>query len=175
LKNDELYSTWKTYVPAALAIGASLVMLLARVQMGDSFMSDGALMMIALACYVLAALFQLTNLYAPSNMARSIGLWTATLGVFFNLSSWLVRWVAGYEREIAMLRDAGSSETPWVFRYVPFANLYDLSLAFAFCAGIATLLLARRRQFQVLAAFTLLLAALILTLARFIGDEFIRS
>ena len=173
LKNDELYSTWKTYVPAALAIGASLVMLLARVQMGDSFMSDGALMMIALACYVLAALFQLTNLYAPSSMARSIGLWTATLGVFFNLSSWLVRWVAGYEREIAMLRDAGSSETPWVFRYVPFANLYDLSLAFAFGAGIATLLLARRRQYQVLAAFTLPLAALILTLARFIGDEFI--
>src|SRR5690606_28012369 len=37
----------------------------------------------------------------------------------------------------------------------------------------ATLLLARRRQYQVLAAFTLPLAALILTLARFIGDEFI--
>ena len=77
LKNDELYSTWKTYVPATLAIGASLVMLLARVQIGDSFMSDGALMMIALACYVLAALFQLTNLYAPSSMARiwsSVGI-----------------------------------------------------------------------------------------------------
>ncbi|HLA96142.1 MAG TPA: cytochrome c biogenesis protein CcsA, partial [Pyrinomonadaceae bacterium] len=50
---------------------------------------------------------------------------------------------------------------------------YDLSLAFAFGAGIATLLLARRRNFQVLAAFTLPLAALILTLVRFIGGEFI--
>src|SRR4030095_3946739 len=58
-------------------------------------------------------------------------------------------------------------------RYVPFANLYDLSLAFAFGAGIATLLLARRKNFQVLAAFTLPLAALILTLSRFLGNEFI--
>ncbi|HJS50300.1 MAG TPA: cytochrome c biogenesis protein CcsA, partial [Pyrinomonadaceae bacterium] len=106
-------------------------------------------------------------------MARKIGLWMAATGVFFNLSSWLVRWVNAYAREIAMLRAGGSEETPWVFRYVPFANLYDLSLAFAFGAGLATLLLARKKNFQVLAAFTLPLAALILTLARFIGSEFI--
>ncbi len=130
-------------------------------------------MMIALACYILAALFQLTNLYAPSNMAQKIGLWSAALGVFFNLSSWLVRWVNAYDREIAILRESGNMETPWMFRYVPFANLYDLSLAFAFGAGIATLLLARRKNFQVMSAFTLPLAALILVLARFIGDEFI--
>ena len=164
---------WRSYLPAILAIAGSVVVLLLRIQIGETFVSDGALMMIALASYILAALFQLTNLYAPSDMARHIGLWTATLGVFFNLSSWLVRWVAAYDREIAMLRDSGSTETPWVFRYIPFANLYDLSLAFAFGAGIATLLLARKRHFQVLSAFTLPLAALILTLARFIGDEFI--
>ena len=93
--------------------------------------------------------------------------------MFFNLSSWLVRWVAAYDHEIAIMRESGNMETPWIFRYVPFANLYDLSLAFAFGAGIATLLLARRKNFQVLSAFTLPLAALILTLARFIGNEFI--
>jgi ABC-type transport system involved in cytochrome c biogenesis permease subunit len=64
-------------------------------------------------------------------------------------------------------------ETPWIFRYIPFANLYDLSLAFAFGAGITTVLLANRKNFQFLAAFSLPLAALILTLARFIGGEFI--
>ena len=68
----------------------------------QKFISDGALMMIALACYIFAALFQLTNLYAPSEMAQKIGLWSATLGVFFNFSSWLVRWVGAYDREIAM-------------------------------------------------------------------------
>ena len=166
-------STWRTYLPAIVAIVGSFLMLGARVQAGDGFMSDGAMMMVALACYLLAALFQLTNLYAPSDMAQRIGLWTAVFGVFFNLSSWLVRWVNAYDREIAMLRAGGSEETPWVFRYVPFANLYDLSLAFAFGAGISTLLLARKKNFQVLAAFSLPLAAIILTLARFIGSEFI--
>lgn len=166
-------SAWRSYLPAILAIGGSFVVLGLRAQAGSAFISDGALMMIALACYLLAALFQLTNLYAPSGMARKIGLSTAALGVFFNLSSWLVRWINAYDWEIEKLRLSGNPETPWIFRYVPFANLYDLSLAFAFGAGIATLLLARRKNFQVLAAFTLPLAALILILARFIGDEFI--
>lgn len=172
-QNDLKQPTWLSYAPAILAIAGAFVMLGLKIQIGAGFISDGALMMVALACYIFAALFQLTNLYAPSEMARKIGLWTATLGVFFNLSSWLVRWVAAYDRELALLSNGGNAETPWVFRYIPFANLYDLSLAFAFGAGIATLLLARRRNFQVLAAFTLPLAALILTLARFIGGEFI--
>ncbi len=165
--------SWLTYAPAAIAIVGSLAMLLARWQVGAGFITDGALMMLALAAYIFAALFHLTNLYAPSEMARKLGLWAATLGVFFNLSSWLVRWVAAYDHEIAEMRLAGNMEDPWVFRYVPFANLYDLSLAFAFGAGIATLLLARKQNLQVLCAFTLPLAALILTLARFIGGEFI--
>ena len=168
-----LEGSWTSYLPAGLAIVGAVAMLLARIEIGTSFVSDGALMMIALACYIVAALFQLTNLYAPSDMSRKIGLFTAALGVFFNLSSWLVRWVAAYDRELALLRAGGSTEAPWIFRYVPFANLYDLSLAFAFGAGISTLLLARRSNFQVLSAFTLPLAAIILTLARFIGDEFI--
>lgn len=165
--------SFSAYLPAILAIGGALLMLALRLQIGPGFISDSALMMLALAAYLFAALFQLTNLYAPSGMAQKIGLWTAILGVFFNLSSWLVRWVAAYDRELATLRDSGNLETPWVFRYIPFANLYDLSLAFAFGAGITTLIFAKRKNFQILAAFTLPLAALILTLARFIGPEFI--
>jgi len=161
------------HLPAILAIASAFFMLFMRLQIGANFISDGALMMLALACYIFAALFQLTNLYAPSQMAQRIGLWSATLGVFFNLASWLVRWVAMYEDEISKMRLAGNMDTPWMFRYIPFANLYDLSLAFAFGAGITTLLLANRKNFQFLSAFTLPLAALILTLARFIGGEFI--
>lgn len=161
------------YLPAILAIAGAFLMLGLRLQIGPGFISDSALMMLALAAYLFAALFQLTNLYAPSGMAQKIALWTAILGVFFNLSSWLVRWVAAYDREIAAMRLSGNMETPWVFRYIPFANLYDLSLAFAFGAGITTLFFAKRKNFQILAAFTLPLAALILTLARFIGPEFI--
>src|SRR5438874_9616207 len=164
---------WKAYAPAILVIAGAFAMLGLRIQIGSGFISDGAFMMLALASYIMAALFQLTNLYAPSSMAEKIGFWTAALGVFFNLSSWLTRWVGAYEHEIAVMRESGNMATPWVFRYIPFANLYDLSLAFAFGAGITTLLFAHRRSFRVLGAFTLPIAALILTLARFIGNEFI--
>lgn len=163
---------WLHYLPAILAVGGGFAMMFARFEVGAGFISDSALMMLALACYILAALFQLTNLYAPSDMALKIGLWGATLGVFFNFSSWMVRWVVAYEREIEMLRASGNMETPWFFRYIPFANLYDLSLAFAFGAGLTTLLIANRKHFQFLGAFTLPMAAIILTLARFIGGEY---
>lgn len=162
------------YLPAIFVFAGALLMFVLRLETGGArFIKDESLMMLALASYILAALFQLTNLYAPSEMSRKIGFWSAALGVFFNLSSWLVRWVAAYDREIAMLRAGGHTDTPWFFRYIPFANLYDLSLAFAFGAGIVTLLVANRKNFQFLSAFTLPLAALILTLARFIGGEFI--
>ena len=132
VRKIENESSLKIYLPAGLAIAGSFAMLFLRIQMGGRFIADESLMMLALACYILAALFQLTNLYAPSGMAEKIGIWGAGLGVFFNLSSWLVRWVAAYDHEISQLRAAGSMETPWMFRYIPFANLYDLSLAFAF-------------------------------------------
>ena len=83
-----------SYLPAILVIVGAFAMLGVRIQVGASFISDTALMMIALACYILAALFQLTNLYAPSSMAEKIGLYGASLGVFFNLSSWLIRWAS---------------------------------------------------------------------------------
>ncbi len=61
----------------------------------------------------------------------------------------------------------------WIFRYVPFANLYDLSLAFAFGAGVTTLLVMRRKDLRIVAGVSLPLAAIILVLARFIGSEFV--
>ncbi len=172
----DLKSPLRSYLPAILAVLGALLMVGLRVQLGEGrFISDGALMMLALACYLTAAVFQLMNLYAPSEMAQKIGLWTATAGVFFNLSSWGVRWIAAHDRELAILarNGYGPDQMPWFFRYIPFANLYDLSLAFAFGAGITTLLIAHRKSFRFLGAISLPLAALILLLARFIGNEFI--
>jgi ABC-type transport system involved in cytochrome c biogenesis permease subunit len=169
-------STWLSFTPFALAIGGSLLLLFARVTFGgDQFISDGAAMMLALACYLIAAVFYLTDLYAPFPFAKRLGMITATLGVFFNLSSWLLRWVAAYDREFSIFTSQGhtAADMPWVFRYVPFANLYDLSLAFAFGAGVTTLFVIRRPHFRIIAALSLPLAAIVLTLARFIGSEFI--
>lgn len=168
--------TLRAYLPALIAVVGALATVFIRLNLsGENFPSDGALMMLALASYLIAAVFHLTNLYAPFRFADMAGTWAATLGVFLNLSSWLVRWVAGYERELAIFRSEGlrAEEMPWVFRYVPFANLYDLSLAFAFGAGITTLLVIRRSHFQAVAAISLPLAAIILILARFIGGDLI--
>ena len=167
---------WRGYLPAFLALAGSLLIVLLRIRLGgEHFISDGALMMLALACYLTAATFHLTNLYAPSEMAQRFGLWLATAGVLFNLSSWGVRWIAAHDRELAILsrNGYGPEQMPWFFRYIPFANLYDLSLAFAFGAGITTLLIAHRKNFRFLGAISLPLASLILLLARFIGNEFV--
>ncbi|HEX8473566.1 MAG TPA: cytochrome c biogenesis protein CcsA [Pyrinomonadaceae bacterium] len=166
-------STLASFLPSILAVGGAVLLTLLRLRVGgESFISDGALMMLALAAYLTAAVFTLTNLYAPSTLFQKLGLWAATAGVFFNLASWGVRWIAAYDRELAIIARQGG-EMPWVWRYIPFANLYDLSLAFAFGAGITTLLIAHRPSFRFLGAISLPLAALILVLARFIGGEFI--
>jgi ABC-type transport system involved in cytochrome c biogenesis permease subunit len=170
------FSSWRSFVPFAFAIIGSFLLLLARINYGgERFISDAALMMLALALYCIAAVFYLTNLYAPSGIAEKLGLWGATLGVFFNLSSWLIRWVNAFDREVAILQSQGygPADMPWLFRYIPFANLYDLSLAFAFGAGVTTLLVIRREQFKMVATLSLPLAAIILVLARFIGSDFI--
>jgi ABC-type transport system involved in cytochrome c biogenesis permease subunit len=172
----KLKSSLTAYVPAFLAVVGALLLCLARAQYGgERFISDGALMMLALASYLIAAVFYLVNLYAPSSLFERIGLSAATLGVFFNLGSWLVRWVAYREHDVATWIQQAKPEAdwPWVFRNIPFANLYDLSLGFAFGAGITTLLIAHRKNFRFLGAVSLPVASLILILARFIGDEFI--
>lgn len=168
--------TLTSYLPALIPVIGALLMMLLRIKMGgDHFIEDGALMMLALACYLTAATFHLTNLYAPSDLAQRLGLWLGSLGVFFNLSSWLVRWIAAHDRELAILlkNGYGPEQMPWFFRYIPFANLYDLSLAFAFGAGVTTMLIAGRKSFRFLGAISLPLASLVLVLARFIGNEFI--
>lgn len=165
-----------SFLPVVVAVGGALALAGARLMVGgDRFITDGALMMLALAAYLIAAVFYLTNFYAPFRLAEKLGMWAATLGVFFNLASWLIRWISAYDRELEIFIGQGrtANDMPWAFRYVPFANLYDLSLAFAFGAGITTLLIMRREHFRLIAALSLPLAAIILVLARFIGSEFI--
>jgi ABC-type transport system involved in cytochrome c biogenesis permease subunit len=163
-----------SYVPAAVALLGAGALTLLRFKVGpEYFSSDGALMLMALAAYLIAAVFYLTNLYAPSRLFEKVGIVSATLGVMLNLGSWLVRWIAYREHDVAIWLQQGKpeSEWPWVFRNIPFANLYDLSLGFAFGAGITTLLIAHRKNFRFLGAVSLPLASLILILARFIGDD----
>jgi len=132
------------------------------------------LVILAVLCYLIASASLLTNLWAPIQFLQKLGLWTLSLAFMFNFSGWLVRWVASGDREgwIRMTNQiTGEHHFWWFFSYIPYANLYDLSLAFAFGAGFATLLVSQRENSRFIGAISTPLISLILLLAVFIGSE----
>jgi ABC-type transport system involved in cytochrome c biogenesis permease subunit len=165
------------YLPAILPIVGAALMVLARVKLGASAVpNDGTLITLALLSYIFAAASLGTNLWAPIGFLQKLGVLTASLGFFFNLSSWLVRWVTAGDREnwVRMTNQiTGEYHAWWFFSYIPFANLYDLSIAFSFGAAFATLLVSHRENTRFIGAFSFPLIALLLLLAVFIGSNFI--
>lgn len=162
------------FLPALLPIVGAILMLLARRQMGNgNFIDDGALLVIALLCYIFAAAMHLTDLFAPIQGLSKVAMWTASLGFFFNLSSWLVRWVNMGDREAwrRMTDHDGVYHAWWFFSYIPLANLYDLSIGFAFGAAFTMLLIEHRPNTRFVGTVTLPLICLVLILAIFIGNE----
>lgn len=166
-----------SYLPALLPIIGAALMVTARIKLGASAVpNDGALIVLALLCYIIAAASLMTNFWAPIGFLQRLGVWVGSAGVFFNLASWLIRWVAAGDREnwIRMTNQiTGEYHFWWFFSYIPFANLYDLSIAFGFGAGIATMLLSHRENGRFVGALSLPLISLILLLAIFIGNNFI--
>jgi ABC-type transport system involved in cytochrome c biogenesis permease subunit len=165
------------FLPAILPLIGAFLMLAARIKLGASAVpADGALVVLALLCYITAAAALMTNFWAPIRFLQRLGLWTASLGFFFNFSGWLIRWVAAGDREdwIRMTNQiTGEYHFWWFFSYIPFANLYDLSVAFAFGAAFATLLVSNRENTRFVGALSFPLIALILLMAVFIGSNFI--
>jgi ABC-type transport system involved in cytochrome c biogenesis permease subunit len=162
------------YLPALLPIVGTILMIAARLSGGQSkLFDDGGLIVLALLCYIFAAAFHLTDLYAPIKGLQKAGLWMMSLGFFFNLSSWMMRWItAGQQEGWKRMTDMdGVTHSWWFFSYIPFANLYDLSVAFAFGAVFATLLLEHRHSSRFVGAISLTLVTLVLLLAVFIGNE----
>ena len=162
------------YLPALLPIVGAALMLIARRQIGvGNFIDDGALIVLALLCYIFAAAMHLTDLFAPMNTLGKAGVWTASLGFFFNLSSWLVRWVNMGDKEAwkRMTDHDGVYHAWWFFSYIPLANLYDLSVGFAFGAVCTMLLIEHRPNTRFVGAIALPLICLVLILAIFIGNE----
>ncbi len=165
------------FLPAIVPLIGAFLMLAARINLGASAVpSDGTLIVLALLCYIIAAASLMTNFWAPIGFLQRLGLWMASLGFFLNFSSWLVRWVAAGDREdwIRMTSQiTGEYHFWWFFSYIPFANLYDLSIAFSFGAAFATLLVSNRENTRFVGALSLPLISLILLMAVFIGNSFI--
>jgi ABC-type transport system involved in cytochrome c biogenesis permease subunit len=159
------------FLPAILPIVGALLVLAARMKFGASAApADITLVVLALLSYIFAAAALVTNFWAPISFLQRLGLWTASLGFFFNLSGWLVRWVAAGERE-SWIRITENGKT--FFSYIPLTNLYDYSVAFAFGAAFATLLISNRPNTRFVGALSFPLIMLVLLMAVFIGDHFV--
>jgi ABC-type transport system involved in cytochrome c biogenesis permease subunit len=165
------------FLPAILPLVGAFLLLAARIKFGASAApADFTLIVLALLCYMTAAASLLTNFWAPIKFLQRLGLATASLGFFFNFSSWLIRWVArgegeNWKRMYSQL--TGEYHSWWFFSYIPFANLYDLSVAFAFGAAFATLLVSNRENTRFVGALSFPLITLILLMAVFIGNTFL--
>jgi ABC-type transport system involved in cytochrome c biogenesis permease subunit len=170
-------SSITNYLPALLPLIGAFLVLAARIKFGASAVpDDGALVVLAVLSYLIASASLLTNFWAPVPFLQRLGMWTLSLGFLFNFSGWLVRWVAAGDREnwVRMTNQiTGEYHFWWFFSYIPYANLYDLSVAFAFGAGFATLLVSQRENSRFIGAISTPLISLILLLAVFIGSEFI--
>jgi cytochrome c-type biogenesis protein CcsB len=168
------------FLPAILPLVGAFLMVAARVKFGAparpaDVSLDFSLIVLAVVCYMTAAVSLMTNFWAPIKFLQRLGLVTASLGFFFNFSSWLIRWVARGEAENwKRMTDqiTGEYHSLWFFSYIPFANLYDLSVAFAFGAAFATLLLSTRENSRFVGALSFPLVTLILLMAIFIGNTF---
>ena len=159
------------FLPAILPLVGALLVLAARIKFGASVTpADGTLVVLGLLSYIFAAAALVTNFWAPIGFLQRLGLWTGSLGLFFNLSGWLVRWVAAGDRE-NWIRITENGKT--FFSYIPYTNLYDLSVAFAFGAAFTTLLISNRPNTRFVGAISFPLIMLILLMAVFIGDRFV--
>src|SRR5262245_52082657 len=138
------------FLPAILPIIGAALMVTARAKLGSSgFLSNGPLIILALLCYITASSALLVNIWAPIKFLQRLGLSIASLGFFFNLSSWLIRWVEAGDREgwVRMTNQlTGEQHFWWFFSYIPLTNLHDLSVAFAFGAAFGTLLISSREN-----------------------------
>jgi ABC-type transport system involved in cytochrome c biogenesis permease subunit len=164
------------FLPAILPLVGAFLLVATRVKFGaSSTPADFSLITLAVLCYMTAAASLMTNFWAPIKFLQRLGIVTASLGFFFNFSSWLIRWVARGEVENwKRMTDqiTGEYHSWWFFSYIPFANLYDLSVAFAFGAAFATLLVSNRENSRFIGALSFPLITLILLMAVFIGNTF---
>jgi ABC-type transport system involved in cytochrome c biogenesis permease subunit len=159
------------FLPAILPLAGALLLLGARIEFGAAALpSDGRMVIWSLLCYIFATAALTTNFWAPIGFLQRLGLWTGSLGLFFNLSGWLMRWVEAGDRE-SWIRITENGKT--FFSYIPLTNLYDYSVAFAFGAAFATLLISNRPNTRFLGAISFPLITLVLLMAVFIGSHFV--
>jgi ABC-type transport system involved in cytochrome c biogenesis permease subunit len=151
------------FLPALLGVVGGLGLIAARHALGPKgFLVDGSAVVLALILYISSAVLHMTHVYVRLAWIRSTAMWLASVGLASNIASWGFRW-----------HQAGDAEqwAQWVWRYIPLANLYDITLAFVFVSVIFTLVIERKPRHSAVGAMTMPVASLLLMLAVFLGNE----
>ena len=149
-------------VVGPLALGAALIAL--RASIGPhALLAQDALVMLALVGLVSAAVLLGTNVLFKVQLVDRVGVTAAGLSFSFMVAAWMIRWI-----------EAGDLEG-WVggrvWRYVPLDNLYALTLGFATCAALATLVVIRTPKHRAVGALALPFVALVLAVATLLDSE----
>lgn len=152
--------------PIIGAVALALVLIIARAEIGPrGFLYEGALTLLALVCYISAAVIFVTNLFVKEKVLSRLGLITVALGYCFNLSGWMIRWIEAGDKE------GWKEGINGAWRYFPLDNLYPLTLGFCAGAALTTLAIIRKPKFEFLGALSMPIVTVILTLAIFLGNE----
>ncbi len=158
---EKLTSLWPVIAPLALAV----VLILARLYAGPrGFLYEGALTVLALICYMSAAVIFVTNLFAKERVLSRLGMITLAAGLCFNLAGWMIRWIEAAEAE------AWRGGINGVWRYFPLDNLYPLTLGFCFGAAITTMVIIRKPRYEFVGALSMPIVTVIMTLAILLGN-----
>lgn len=158
--SQRIYGLWPVIAPIVLA----LAFIFARLKFGgNGFLNEGALTMLALICYISAAVLFVTNLFVKEGILNKLGLATTALGYSFGFSGWMIRWIEAGDKERWV---AGK-----VWRYFPLDNLYALTLGFCCGAVLATLIIIRKPKYRMLGAFSLPIISVVLTLGVCLGNQ----
>jgi len=80
--------------PVLASLAASILLIGARLYIGPKgFLYEGALTMLALISYICAAVLLVTNLFVKEQVLSRLGVVSVSIGVCFNFSGWMIRWI----------------------------------------------------------------------------------
>lgn len=155
-------------MPVVLPIAAALLLIFSRYKLGsNAFLNERALTMLALICYITAAVVMVTNLFVKENVLARLGIITVGLGYCFNLSGWMIRWIEAGDKE------GWKDGINGVWRYYPLDTLYALTIGFCCGAALTVLIIIRKPKYSFIGALSLPIIAVILTIAILFGGDII--
>ena len=152
--------------PIIAPIAGTILLIGVRIYAGRSvgFLYGEALVLLALICYISAAVVLVTNLFVKENVLDRLGLLAVSLGYCFNLTGWMIRWVEAGDKE------GWKEGINGVWRYYPLDNLYALTLGFCAGAALATLVVIRKPKYRMLGALSMPILVVVLTLGMLLGS-----